>query len=242
MDALAWPLAALALLLGCWVQTAMGFGMAVLAAPIIVLLNPLWVPVVLTVTALAVSLINAWTHRAHLQWRSLAGAMAARIPGTAAGAWLLVELDTVQLQLVVALCVLLAIWVSLRAPRFEATPGRLAWAGFASGVTGTTTSIGGPPMALLMQHAAANVVRANLSFYFAYSCVISLLSYGVAGILNRELLYTALSFLPFALLGFVLGMRSRHFVDAGRFRRLLLLICSLSALFALGGSLYSLLA
>ncbi|MDX1475526.1 MAG: sulfite exporter TauE/SafE family protein, partial [Reinekea sp.] len=54
-----WWLAAGALFMGCAVQTALGFGMAVIAAPIIVLFRPEWVPVIMTIVALVLSVQNA---------------------------------------------------------------------------------------------------------------------------------------------------------------------------------------
>ena len=42
MDMLTWSIAAISLLVGCWVQTALGFGMAVIAAPIAYGVMNLW--------------------------------------------------------------------------------------------------------------------------------------------------------------------------------------------------------
>ena len=67
MDAsVIWIICALVLLFGSWVQTTIGFGLAVVAAPIMVWVSPIWVPVVLTITALLLSLINTWNQRQHL--------------------------------------------------------------------------------------------------------------------------------------------------------------------------------
>ncbi len=139
----------------------------------------------------------------------------------------------VWLQLIVAFCVLLAVTISYFGKQFEYTPSRLGMAAFVSGVMGTTTSIGGPPMAMVMQHGNPKNVRANLSLYFVYSCTLSLISYAMMGLINKSLLLYSLSFLPFCILGFVMGIRARHYVDGGRFRPLLLSLCSIAGLFAL---------
>lgn len=231
-----WWLAALALAAGCLIQTALGFGMAVLAAPIIVLVRPEWVPVVLTVTALSLSLMNVWHLRRGIQARAMMAPILTRIPGTLVGAWILVQLPVQALQILVALSVLVAVLVSAFGRAFEATPTRLGLAGFVSGIMGTTTSIGGPPMALVMQHGPAGTTRANLALYFTYSCVLSLVSYQFAGLLTPQLWLESLSFVPAALLGFALGRLGQAWVD-DRFRPLLLILCSLSACLALGGAL-----
>jgi len=237
MDITTWGLTALSLLVGCWIQTALGFGMAVIAAPIIVLLKPEWVPVVLTSTALVLSVLNTWNQRQALQARELISPFISRIPGTLLGAWLLLQLNAIWLQFLVAACVLLAVAISFLGKQFTYTPKRLAIAAFVSGITGTTTSIGGPPMALVMQHGNPQTVRANLSLYFAYSCSISLVAYAYMGLLTPAIIMDSLSFIPVCLLGFAAGIRARNYVDAGRFRPLLLILCSISGSIALLGAI-----
>ena len=239
MELWIWLAAAFSLFIGCWVQTALGFGMAVIAAPIIVILNPLWVPVALTLCALFLSVLNTWNQRAHLELKALVLPFITRLPGTIVGAWLLLQLDTNTLQIFVAGCVLLAVVISYFGKQFEYTPTRMGTAAFGSGIMGTTTSIGGPPMARVMQHGKPKNVRANLSLYFGYSCTISMISYAYIGILNEKLLIESASFLPVCIVGFVLGIKSRDYIDDGeKFRPLLLILCGGAALIALVGVLF----
>lgn len=238
MDAvtwLPWLLCALILFVGCCIQAALGFGVAVLGAPVIMLLEPSWVPYVLTTTALLLSGINAWYQRKDIHLRIIAPAMLARIPGTVVGAWLLVSISVLWLHVFVSVSVLIAVIVSVCAVRFEATPARLSWAGLLSGFMGTTTSIGGPPIAMVMQYGDPAGVRANLSFYFAFSCVVSLMSYAVAGLLSGQILLLCLSFTPSAMLGFVVGKRLQAWVDKDRFRPLLLVLCVVASAISLVG-------
>jgi uncharacterized membrane protein YfcA len=237
MNGLAWSIAAVSLLVGCWIQTALGFGMAVIAAPIIVLFKPEWVPVVITLNALVLCLLNTWNQRQHLEIQALSSSFLTRIPGSFLGAWLLMHLDTTWLQFSVATCVLLAVVTSYLGKQFLYTPKRLALASFVSGITGTTTSIGGPPMALVMQHGKSQTIRANLSLYFSYSCIVSLIAYDYMGLLTNSILIASISFIPVCLLGFVGGIRARGYVDGGRFRSLLLILCGISGCIALLGAL-----
>ena len=237
MELIPWLIAALSLLLGCWIQTALGFGMAVVAAPIIVLVNPVWVPVTLTIIALVLSLLNTWNQRASLRVKELINPFIFRIPGTIAGAWLLTQLSQTWLGSSVAACGLLAVAITYFGKQFDYTPKRLGVAAFVSGIMGTTTSIGGPPMALVMQHGNPSTVRANLSLYFTYSCTLSLFSYGYIGILSQEVILISLSFIPCCLIGFLSGIKMRPYVDAGRFRSLLLVLCSTAGVIALAGAL-----
>ena len=229
----------ISLFFGCWLQTALGFGMAVVAAPIIVIFKPEWVPVVLSINALALSILNTLSQKRHLELNKMYSAFIWRIPGTFIGAWLLIQISTASLQLFVASSVIFAVAISLVGKQFDYTPRRLGIAAFVSGIVGTTSSIGGPPMAMVMQHGKPDSVRANLSIYFTYSCIISLISYGYLGLLTPELIMESISFLPFSLLGFFLGVRSRNFVSGKHFRYLTLILCSCAAIFALGSALVS---
>ncbi|MCC2607113.1 sulfite exporter TauE/SafE family protein [Planctobacterium marinum] len=231
-----WLICALALFLGCVVQAAIGFGMAIVAAPILVVMQPQWVPYILTVTALVVSASNAWQQRNAIQWRTMTAPFISRIPGTVLGTWLLIVMSVATLQITVATMVLLTVVVSLWLKPFPANARNLGIAGFVSGVAGTTTSIGGPPMALVMQHGDARTIRANLSIFFVYSCVISLVGYQVTGLMTTTTWLISLTMVPFALLGFWTGKHLQRFVD-NSFRPILLTLCSLSASFALVNAL-----
>ncbi len=213
--------------------------MAVIAAPILVVYKPEWVPILITCLALVLSLMNTFNQREFLQLKELSLPFIARIPGTVFGAWLLTQLSTFWLQVCVATCVLLAVIVSGSGKQFQYTPARLSMAAFVSGITGTTTSIGGPPMALVMQHGHPASVRANLSAYFTYSCTISLVAYAYLGLITPALIHDLISFLPVCLAGFLAGVKSRDYVDAGRFRPLILLLCGVSAIIALAGAVFS---
>ncbi len=231
-----WWISASVLFIGCAVQTALGFGMAIIAAPIIVIFRPEWVPAILTIIAFFVSGQNALSQRVHIQWQSILPPMISRIPGTFIGAWILTQVPAQGLQLMVAGMVFIAIFITAFAKPFAATRRNLSVAGFISGFTGSTTSIGGPPMALVMQHGKSHNTRANLSVYFTYGCVLSLASYQLLGIMTADIWLAGLSFIPVAIAGYIVGSFGRGWVDS-RFRPILLVICSISALVALYGAL-----
>jgi len=232
-----WWITAIALFFGCAIQTALGFGMAVVAAPVIVLYRPEWVPIILTIVALILSVQNAWNQRSGIEWKHISPAMLSRLPGGIIGAWILTLLPVQLLQIFVAGMVFIAIFVTAFAKPFPATVKNLTIAGFISGIAGTTTSIGGPPMALVMQHGSSHNTRANLSVYFAYSCVTSLITYQVIGLMSTELWIAGLSFVPVAFLGYFIGRSARDLVDL-HFRPILLTVCSFSAAVALYGAVF----
>ena len=86
-----------------------------------------------------------------------------------------------------------------------ATRTSLVAAGVVSGVTGTATSIGGPPMLILLQHRSPHQIRSTLGVYFIGGAAMSLLGLGVAGALERSTFVLAMLLVPCLVVGFALS-------------------------------------
>jgi uncharacterized membrane protein YfcA len=106
----------------------------------------------------------------------------------------------------------------------------LLTAGLLGGVTGTATSIGGPPLALLYQHRPGPVVRATLAGYFCAGALLSLSGLAVAGELGRREALLAAVLLPCLAAGFALSGPLRRRLEGGRSRAAILALCAASAL------------
>lgn len=225
-------IAFLVILIGAFVQTSIGFGLAVIAAPILYLLDPYYIPAPITVCALVLSLLNVYSYRGHVSFRGLRNAIIGRIPGSLMGALLLLWIDKDWLALWIGVSVLLAVAVSLTSLRWQPTPGRMLLAGFMSGFMGTSSSIGGPPMALLWQHQEVNLIRANLSAFFVVSCVMSLVILAPVGHFGTRQILLSLPLLPATCLGFFIARRSMTKVPHEQLRYASLLLCIVSGLAA----------
>ena len=118
--------------LGSFVQTAIGFGLAIVSAPILIIIAPQYVPAPICLVALFISLLNSLKHRNSIELGGLKMAILGRIPGSIAGATLLVFVSTQSLSLWVGLLVLLAVFISIMPFRIEPTPRRMVIAGFFS--------------------------------------------------------------------------------------------------------------
>lgn len=225
-------LAVVLVFVGAFVQTAVGFGLAVIAAPVLFFVNPDYVPAPVTICALVLSWINAWVFREGVSLQGLKAAIIGRVPGSLAGAGLLLWIDKNMLALWIGLSVLFAVGVSLSSLRWHPTSGRMMAAGFVSGFMGTSTSIGGPPMALLWQHQNVALIRANLAAFFVVSCLISLVV--LAPTSHFGLLHVTLSLplLPATVLGYWLARKTMHRLSAAVIRNGSLALCAASGLYA----------
>jgi len=141
------------------------------------------------------------------------------------------------LGIVVGGMVLAVVALSIReavVPRNRVT---LVTAGVISGVTGTATSIGGPPVALLYQDQSGPRVRATLSVYFAIGNSIALAALAATGHLPGRDVVVGLVFVGCAAAGFAAAAGLRRFLDAGRTRAAVLAAAAGSALVLIGHSI-----
>jgi uncharacterized protein len=220
---------AVAITTGALVQGTLGLGLGLVAAPVVTLVDASLMPELMLWLAAMMPLLTLVQEWRHADPRGLAWALAGRVPGTVAGV-AVVALDPSRvLGTVAGGVVLLAVVLSAREVRVALTPRSLLAAGGVSGVAGTATSIGGPPLALLYQHHPGPVVRATLAVYFCVGALLSLAGLAVAGeVRSRELLW-ALLLAPGLAVGFALSGPLRRHVDAGRTRKGILALCAVSA-------------
>ncbi|PJC86646.1 permease [Vibrio sp. HA2012] len=218
--------------IGSFVQTAIGFGLAVVAAPFLFTLSPDYVPAPVTLCALVLSVLNALKLRNNISVGGLKMAILGRIPGSVIGGLLLVWVSTQILELWLGLLVLMAVIISLLPFRFEPTPRRMVIAGFFSGFFGTSSAIGGPPMALLLQHQDANQLRGNLAAFFCFSSMISLVVQMYAGFLTWHHLTITLPLIPAVVLGYFCAIKFTRNWPKDTVRKSALLLCSVSGVTA----------
>jgi uncharacterized protein len=105
----------------------------------------------------------------------------------------------------------------------------LATAGVIAGTTGTATSIGGPPLALLYQREPGPEVRATLAAFFTIGALLSLITLAAVDQLPADQVIAGLALTPFALAGFLIAGPVRRYLDAGRLRTGILIVTSASA-------------
>ncbi|ABM03580.1 hypothetical protein DUF81 [Psychromonas ingrahamii 37] len=228
-------IAMLLIFCGSFIQSATGFGLAVVAAPILIHLSPEFIPGPIIIVGLFLGIINSLRYRANISFAGLKHGIMGRIPGTIAGAVLLFYINVAELSLLLGIIVLMAVVISLLPIKLEPTPRRLMIAGFLSGLFGTSSSIGGPPMALLLQHQQAHLIRANMAAFFVAGGIMSLFVQIPIGFMTLHHLYISLPLLPAGYLGY---RAAHHFID--RFsqqivRRMSLVLCTISG----SGALFS---
>jgi uncharacterized membrane protein YfcA len=223
---------------GAFVQAVVGLGLGLLTAPVAALLAPSLVPALPLWLALLISGLMLAGERAHVDWRAIGWSLPARVPGTVLGAWLVASFTESQIGVALAVMVLVAVALSsVRRLVVPLTPASLAVAGFVAGASGTATSIGGPPIALLFQRERPEVVRATLSVFFFVGVLLSLAGLAVSGSITSASWQVALVLAPGVLAGMLVGRSVRYRIHRDAFRAGVLLVCTASAVTLLVRSL-----
>src|SRR5262249_44558883 len=106
----------------------------------------------------------------------------------------------------------------------------LVLAGFAAGVMGTATSVGGPPVALIYQHQSGARLRATLSGFFLMGSLLSIATLALIGRFGPEQLRLGLALLPRPLAGYAASAPLARLLDRGFTRAAVLALCGISGL------------
>jgi uncharacterized membrane protein YfcA len=236
-------LAALAVLLGAALQSATGFGFALVAAPILfALVGPQEAISAGVLLALALNGLTLATERRRpaVLWRAAAALVAWSLPGLALGALALRELPERPLSVLVALTVLAALALRVRSRSRGLAPGPRRWhvpvAGVASGALATSTSLSGPPLVfcLLARGAAPAAMRDTLAAIFVAEAVLSFPALLATGTFALPGGVGAL--LAAGLAGQLLGRRAFAWLHGERYERAVLALLAVTALVALTAS------
>ncbi|TKT75901.1 sulfite exporter TauE/SafE family protein [Aquamicrobium sp. LC103] len=221
--------AAVALVVAGAIQGSTGFGFSMLAAPMLAVIDPAFVPGPMLAMAVAVSAGGAVREWSDVNRQDLAFSLTGRLLAAGAAAFCVSLLSPGAFAATFGFGVLFAVVLSLLGLRIETTRRSLFLAGALSGFMGTLTSIGAPPMAMVYQNAGGARMRATLNAFFVVGGIISIAALAAAGSFRFSDLLLAGTMLPFAFLGFLLSGWGRRIVDKGRVKVVVLVVSTASA-------------
>lgn len=233
MTPIEWIVAGLAVAGGTAIHGGVGFGSMLVAAPILVLVDPRLVPGPALGAGLLLTALIFLRERGHVHASGIRWILVGALPGAAAGAASVAVLPADGLEIVFSVLVLLAVGLSVLGRSVRPVPAAALGAGFLSAFMGTATSIGGPPAALLYQREAGPTIRATLNAYFLFATVLSLGSLAGVGQFGPEGIRDALTLWPGVVGGFVLSGVTRRYIDRGRARAGVLTVAAGAAIIVL---------
>jgi len=228
-----WVLAFCAVLVAAFVRGVSGFGLALILAPILLLLmNAKSTVVVNLLLALISNLVVLPLSFRHIYLRGILPMVICTVPGIVIGAWIITIIEPSTLKIVIgAVTVISAIPLAMGISRaFRKEKLACGFSGFLSGLLGTSTSLGGPPVVLFMhnQNWRKETIHSSLAAYFTFHAVCALGALVVAGIVEVPTLVTAGSLAPALLIGTVVGIVAFRRLSQRLFRiiTLVIIICA----------------
>jgi uncharacterized protein len=228
LTAAALAVALTAVLAGAFVQGTVGFGVNLLAAPVLALVEPDALPATLILVALPLAFGMLVREHGATDWMGLRWLVVGRLPGTALGALVVATLPADGLAAVIGALVLLAVAMSVVAPPLPVTRGSALAVGAISGAMGTASSIGGPPPALLYQHHPGPVLRSTTAALFVVGTTLSTAALAVAGEVGWDHIALALALTPAVASGLLLSRLLGHRIDAGWLRPAVLVVAAVA--------------
>jgi uncharacterized membrane protein YfcA len=228
---------AVVVFVGSVLQATFGFGLGVIAGPILLLMVPDLMPEALLVATLGLPIFTLSAEGAEADIRGLRWAFVGRIPGTLLGASVLALVQVRTLEVIVAHIVLVSVAMSVlmvrRRVRIRRSAVSLAGPGGVSGFCGTTVAVGGPPVALLYQDQGGARVRATLASYFLVGAMLSLVTIGMFGIADAGAVVLGAACIPIVASSHYVTARVRGRLDDDRIRLGMLGLSAISAGFLL---------
>lgn len=238
LSAWQWAIAAVAVATGALIQASLGLGFALVVAPCLALLSPELVPGPVLLASTLLSAGVALREARYIDRRGIGWALLGRVPGSWLGAGALAALSGPNVELAFGAIVLAGVIMSVGGPRLPRTVATLVGAGFLSGIMGTMTSIGGPPVALAFQHEEGPRLRATLSSYFAVGAAISIVMLALHGQFGVRELRNAALLLPPTLAGVACAGFTRAWLDRGRTRAAVLAVAVVSGAGLIAKAMY----
>jgi uncharacterized membrane protein YfcA len=223
-------LAVLVVAVGAMIQGSLGFGLGLVSAPALALIDATFIPGPLLLVGVAVTLTVFLRERGAVDWKGMKWAIFGRVIGTIAGGWAVVAFSKDAVIVLVAVLVLAGVLMTSIGWKIKTNRITLSTAGLVSGVMGTLTSVGGPPMALVYQRETAQKLRATLAGFFLVGATFSLLTLAVSGGMSQHDFMLGALMLPGYLIGMIANRWASKFLDKGYSRVAVLSFSALSSI------------
>lgn len=222
--------------LGALVQSTIGFGLALISVPFLVLIDPLLVPAPFLLASLVLALAMVARDRVAVDVGEIKMAVLGLVIGTGAGAATLLVVSQDRLPELFGGLILFAVAMSALGLRVRIGAASLLAAGTIGGVMGTMGGLHGPAMILLYQGESGPRVRASLGAFFIFGYAISLAGLWLIGLFDGQAALHGLALSPGIIAGWLLAPLLIRRLDPTRLRPIILIVSAVAALvLVLGG-------
>ena len=227
-------LAVVIMVAGTALQSTVGFGLGLVAGPLLILIDRAYLPGPMLFAALILASFMAIRERQAIDWSGLKFSILGRLISTPPAAMIVGMVSASVFDLLFGCMILVAVGMSLIHGQIKPSGRNIFLAAIASGVMSTIGAIGGPPLALVYQNVRGPALTATLAALFAAGCLVSLLALVVVGRFGYAELAHGCVLLSGVLIGLVVSRPLLRVLDHYPIRPYVLVICTLAALVVLG--------
>ncbi|MCG5516537.1 MULTISPECIES: sulfite exporter TauE/SafE family protein [unclassified Ectothiorhodospira] len=228
-----WLLATLVLIIGAIIQGGIGYGVALLGAPLLYLIHPQLIPAPMLIVGMALPLLILLREWQAVHPRDVAWALPGSFAGTAMAALVLGVVAEQVLGMLLGILVLLGVGLSLIRHMPDPRPHHLLGAAGLSSFMATITSIGGPPLALAFQNVTGPRLRGTLSAIFVPAGIVALTALAFLGRFSHTELLLGLALIPGIVMGFWISGYLVDYLDRRWLRPAVLLFSAVAGVAAI---------
>jgi uncharacterized membrane protein YfcA len=214
------------------VQASVGFGFGLFAAPVLMLWQPELIPGSLMVASMSLTVTNSIRGWRWVRFDLLLWMMLGVLPGLWLGAQLVQHLAPHPMAFLFGILVLGSVGIAAAGWQPSLRKRALVPAGICAAVLSVTTTMSGPPVALVLQSLSSVLFRHTLALFFTLTGVLTLLSLAAIERVGWSEIALGGALLPPVGLGILLARRVSLWLDQRRelLRWAILSIAGLSGL------------
>jgi uncharacterized protein len=227
---------------GAVIQGSIGFGLAAVVAPVLLLVNPVFLPGPMLAASMLLTLLIAYRDRRHTHWPEVAVGTSGRIVGMIPAAFALRWMSGPAYELLFAAAVLAGVVISIAGWHVRLTLRNLFVTAIGSGFVSTVSAVGGPPMALVYQHEEAPKIRGTLNAIFTIGTPISLIGLSWARRFGLAELMVGILLMPGVFAGFLLSRYTSARLEGRGTRPAILAMSAMTAIVVMLRAIHALAA
>jgi uncharacterized membrane protein YfcA len=213
-------------------QGSIGFGMGTLGVPLLLHVDPAFVPGPTLALAFILTILIYLRDRIDVRSQDIGWGILGRVLGTIAAMAVLSLISDDTLAMLAGVLVLGAVLVLASGAHVPISRPSLVAVGSVSGFMGSIASVGGPPMAMLYVGERGPRIRGTLSGIFIAGTASAVIGLILVGRFGFDELMRATVMLPALAVGFGLSRFTARILDRGYIRPAILVVSGIAALLA----------
>lgn len=213
--------------IACFVQAVAGFGLPMIAMPVLVALFGIRAAVpLMAIIVLELQLLMIVRYRLVLNFQTVWRISAAAVVGIPVGILFLSRFpEAITVTLLGLLLIIYAVYSLFKFPVPALKNPNWAYLfGFIGGLGGGAYNMAAPPMIIYAdtQRWEPRLFKGNLQGYFLIITLVAILTHSLSGNMSAQILQQGLLAIPLVLLGALVGFYLDRFINAAVFRKIVL--------------------